>query len=82
MAPCPKCAGLAVGILWGAAMLLVTIADVLWGFGHSFVSVFQGLYAWGYTVSWLGALVGGIYGFVDGFFAGFITIWLYNKFAK
>lgn len=77
-----KAAGLAVGILWGAAMLLVTVFNMQWGYGADFVTVFQGVYAWGYTTSWLGALVGGIYGFIDGFLAGFITVWLYNKFAK
>ena len=77
-----KAAGLAVGILWGLAILLVTVADVLWGYGHSFVAAFQGIYAWGYTVSWLGSLVGGIYGFIDGFIGGFVVVLLYNKFAK
>ncbi len=77
-----KAAGLATGILWGAAMGLLALFSLLFGYGTTFLAVFQSIYAWGFGATWLGVLLGLVYGFVDGFLAGFITIWLYNKFAK
>lgn len=77
-----KAAGLAVGILWGAAMGLLALLSLLFGYGTTFLAVFQSIYAWGFGATWLGVLLGLVYGFVDGFLAGFITVLLYNKFAK
>lgn len=74
--------GLAIGILWGAAMLVMAIAVMLlpgqWG--EAVVSLLSNLYV-GYEPSVFGAFIGGAWGFADGLIGGVILAWLYNKLA-
>ena len=77
----PVSFGLAFGILWGAATLLVGILAFAFGWGGPFVNVLGSLYV-GYEPTILGSLVGGVWGLIDGFIGGFILAWLYNLLAK
>ncbi len=70
--------GLAGGILWGAVMLLFTWVAVLTGYGSAFLGLFSSLYI-GYDISWLGGIVGAVYGFVDAFIGLYLLGWIYNK---
>ncbi len=70
--------GLAGGILWGAIMLVFTWIAVLSGYGSGFLGLFTSLY-WGYKITWLGGIVGAIYGFVDAFIGLYLLAWIYNK---
>ncbi|MBZ5684697.1 MAG: bacteriophage holin [Acidobacteriia bacterium] len=78
--------GLAVasGILWGVAMLVMGLANLIWGsYGQEFLqtmaSVYPGYHA---TRSVAEVIVGTLYGAVDGLIAGAVFAWLYNQFAK
>ncbi|MBD3304498.1 hypothetical protein GF343_05100 [Candidatus Woesearchaeota archaeon] len=75
----PKALGLAFGILWGLACLLIGIF-AMYGYGNQFLDLFASVYK-GYAATWGGAVIGAIWGFVDGFIGGYILAWLYNKFC-
>ena len=71
---------LACGVLWGVTILFATVWLVAFGFQGQLMQQLDHFY-FGYSVSWLGAVIGGIWGFCDGFIGGWIFAWLYNKFA-
>ena len=71
---------LTCGVIWGATVLLATAWLLIFGFEGTLMQQLDHFY-FGYSVSWLGAVVGGIWGFVDGCIGGFIFAWLYNKFV-
>lgn len=75
--------GFTVGVIWGIAVLLVTLAS-LWtakGYGKDFLDILVSIYP-GYSISNIGALLGLCYGFVDGFVGGWLVAVIYNFFAK
>jgi hypothetical protein len=70
----------ACAILWGASMLVMGIANMVWrGYGQDFLNVMASVYP-GYHAagSLLQVAIGTIYGFVDGVVGGFVFGWLYN----
>ncbi len=70
--------GLTLGIFWALVFFFSTILHILTGYpGASFLNFFKSIYL-GYTVSWIGAFVGLLWGFVDGFLAGYIFIRIYE----
>ncbi|MFQ5823024.1 MAG: hypothetical protein ACE5JB_03115 [bacterium] len=74
---------LTAGILWGAAVFLTGIANLIWsGYGTTFLqsvaSVYPGYHA---TSSFGDLIVGTLYALVDGAVAGLVFSWLYNLFA-
>ena len=71
--------GLALGICWGASIVLTTIWVMIVGGGE--ILGFLSKFYIGYSVSLFGAFVGLLYGFIDGFIYGFFLAWLYNFFA-
>ncbi len=71
---------LAGGILWGAGVLLVGLFAQA-GYGLPFVEFIGSLYL-GYGPSLQGAIIGGIWGFIDMGIAALVFAWLYNKFLK
>ena len=78
--------GLAVAsaILWGAAMLGMGLANLIWsGYGQQFLQTMASVY-FGYhaTRSIAEVIVGTLYGAVDGLIGGAIFAWLYNRFAQ
>ena len=73
--------GLALGIVWGIAVLLLGILAMLFNWGTVCVIALSTMYI-GYKSTFLGSLVGGIWGFIDAGIAGVVIAWLYNKFAK
>ena len=76
----PKAFGLACGILWGLAIFVATIWLILAGYQGRLISTIDHFY-FGYSFSYGGAVIGGIWGFVDGLIGGFVFAWLYNKLA-
>lgn len=73
--------GMALGIVWGVAMLLGTWGLLLWGSpGEQMLKL--GNFYIGYSYSWGGAVIGMIWGFVYGFIAGVFIAWLYDLFCK
>lgn len=75
-----KALGLTSGILWGVAVLLTTYWIVITDSGGSTLALLHKFY-FGYSVSWLGGIIGLFWGFVDGFITGALFAWLYNKLA-
>ena len=79
----PRALGFACGVIWGAALFLVTLAS-LWtcrAYGRHFLYAMASIYP-GYDISRTGAILGLCYGFADGFIGGWLVAHLYNFFAK
>lgn len=73
-----KAFALTCGILWGLLVLLATwFLLIMNSPGTSMGKL--GVVYFGYTYSWLGGIIGLIWGFVDGLISGAIFAWLYNK---
>ena len=73
-----KAFALTCGIMWGLAVLFTTAGLVALGCESSCMDTL-GCFYLGYSVSWPGAVIGGIWGFVDGLVGGAAFAWLYNK---
>ena len=70
----------AFGILWGACVLFLGIANMIWpGYGQAILQLCASIYPGYYPGSGVGSVViGTIYALVDGFVGGAIFGWLYN----
>ncbi|MDD5103194.1 MAG: bacteriophage holin [Candidatus Peribacteraceae bacterium] len=75
-----KAFALTCGIFWAASLLLVAFLTMKTGMGLSFVSIMSEVY-FGYGPTFVGALIGAVWGFLDGLVCGAIFAWLYNKIA-
>lgn len=76
-----KALALAVGIVWGLAIFLLTYWLLIFGYEGKTLAKLSNVY-FGYSVTWYGAFVGLAWGFVDGLIGGALLAWLYNKFVK
>ena len=79
-----KALALSSAILRGLVMLLVSLANLIWGnYGQQFLQTMSSVYP-GYhaTRSIVEVIVGTLYGVVDGLVGGAGFAWLYNRFAK
>ena len=74
-----KAFALAAGILWAVACFAVGLM-ASYGYGNAFEQVFASIYI-GYSSTFSGAIIGGIWAFVDAFIGGYIFAWLYNRFS-
>jgi hypothetical protein len=75
----PKSLAFALGIVWGAAILLTGVAHEVWPtYGGRFLELAASIYP-GFHVGGFGqVVVGTLYGALDGAFGGAILAWLYN----
>ena len=71
--------GMAVGVTWAVAAFLLGIMAWLFGWGIYVVAALSSLYI-GYGPSFVGAIAGAVWGFVDGLILGVMIAWLYNRF--
>ena len=76
-----KAFSLTCAILWALTILLTTYWIIISGSGGNTLSLIRKFY-FGYSVSWLGGIIGAIWAFVDGLICGAIFAWLYNKLAS
>ena len=67
--------GIAVGVLWALYVFFLAIF-AMFGWGVPVVDAIASLYI-GYGAS----IIGAIWAVVDGFVAGFVIAWIYNKLA-
>ena len=77
----PLAMGLALGITWGAGVMIATWWLMMMGTQGKTMALLQNFYL-GYSVSFVGGLVGLAWGFVDGFIGGLLFALLYNFFAR
>ncbi|MFZ3210421.1 MAG: bacteriophage holin [Terriglobales bacterium] len=79
-----KALALACAILWGAAMLVMTLANLLWGsYGQDFLQLMASVYPGYHASRSIGeVIVGTLYGVTDGLIGGAVFAWLYNSFVK
>lgn len=78
-----KALALTAAILWGGAILLTGLANLIWaGYGGTFLQIMASLYP-GYDASgsFGDLIVGTLYGLIDGGVCGLIFAWLYNAFV-
>ena len=77
-----KALAIASGTIWGSAMLIVGLANMMWpGYGTVFLEVIASIYP-GYKPGGFGQVINGtLYAVVDGAIGGAIFAWIYNLFA-
>ena len=71
--------GLATGIVMGLFVFLLTLVSLWFGRGETIDALVVPFP--GFSRSIGGAIVGLIWGFVDGFIGGALLAWLYNRIA-
>jgi hypothetical protein len=72
------------GLLWGAAVLLTTVANAIWPpYGQAFLDLAASIYP-GYNAGpTIGQIIiGTIYALVDGAVGGLLFGWIYNSTLK
>ena len=71
---------LTAGLIWGAAIFLVAMANLIWPtYGHAFLELTASIYPGYYPSSSIGSvIIGTLYGFVDAAVGGAVFAWLYN----
>lgn len=72
-----KALAVAGGILWGLYMLFIGWSAWLLGWGTDLVATISSLYI-GFEPTFVGGIIGAIWGLVDGAIAGGIIAWVYN----
>jgi hypothetical protein len=74
---------MASGLLWGACILIVAAANLIWpSYGQAFLQLSASIYPGYHPGTGAGSVVTGtIYALVDGAIGGAIFGWLYNLFA-
>jgi hypothetical protein len=75
-----KAFALTCGLLWGFGLLVGTWWIMLFE-GATHERFFLGLIYRGFNISWLGSLLGLVWGFFDGLVAGAFFAWIYNAMA-
>jgi hypothetical protein len=71
-------------LLWGGAVLLCGIANLIWpAYGVAFLQVVSSVYPGYHATRSLGSVVvGTLYALLDGALCGLLFGWLYNRFAR
>lgn len=75
-----KALAVALGTSWALCILFAGWAAIF-GWSLQFVEVMASVYL-GYDASFMGAIIGAFWGFVDGAIAGVIIAFVYNMIAK
>jgi hypothetical protein len=74
--------GLAFGVVGAIGMLIMTVAGMFGAFS-AWIALFVDAYGFlGFSSSWLGVVLGTVYGFIDCFVFGALVAWFYNMFKK
>ena len=75
---------LTAGLVWGAAILLVGTANLVWpDYGTAFLGLAASIYPGYHPGSGAGSVISGtLYGLADGAIGGAVFGWLYNLLAQ
>ena len=76
----PIALGVAIGVLSAVYVFLAGIF-AMFGWGETLVEVIGDFYI-GYGASIAGSFIGAVWAFLDGFVAGYVIAWIYNRIAK
>ena len=76
----PVALGIAIGVLWAIYVGFLGIT-AMFGWGGGLMVPLASLYI-GYAPGIVGALIGAVWAFADGFFAGLVIAWVYNAVGK
>lgn len=76
-----KAFAMAAGIICGLFILLFGWAGAMLNWGNELANLWGTVYI-GFGSTFLGGIVGAIWGFADGFIGGYLFARLYNKFEK
>jgi len=74
---CPISFGLAIGVTCAIFMMLGAWIAAFWGYGTELIDQ-RALMYHGYTATFVGGLVGGLWGLVKGFIFGALIAFFYN----
>jgi len=77
----PKSYGLAGGVIAALAVLLSAWVGMWTGYLYDFALALTKIYP-GASLTFLGSLLGAVFGFVYAFVGFYFFAWLYNKFNK
>ena len=72
------------GLFWGAAILIVASANLMWpSYGRAFLELAASIYPGYHPGANIGSVITGtLYGLVDGAIAGAVFGWLYNLLSR
>ena len=78
-----KALAITAALVWGGAILIVGIANMIWpSYGQSFLGLLGSIYPGYQPANGFGSVVtGALYGLVDGGVGAAVFGWLYNLFA-
>ena len=71
--------GLALGLTSAIMVFVLGVMASLSGWGLPMVALLSTMY-FGYSPSFVGSIAGAVWAFADGFIAGVLIAWLYNRF--
>jgi len=73
-----------VALFWGAAVLVVASANLIWPtYGRAFLELAASIYPGYHPSPAIGSIITGtLYGLVDGAIAGAVFGWLYNLLSR
>jgi hypothetical protein len=73
-----------VGVLWGGAVLIVAVTNLIWpSYGRAFLELAASIYPGYRPGSGMGSVITGtLYGLVDGAGGGAVFAWFYNLVAQ
>jgi len=75
-----KALAIALGSAWGLCMLFIGFAS-MFGMAEKFVEVMGSGYI-GFEPTFVGSIIGAVWGFVDGAIGGIVIALIYNAVAK
>lgn len=71
--------GLAVGVTSGIFVFVLGVVAAFFGWGVQLAAALSSLFI-GYGPTFVGAIAGAVWAFVDGLVAGVLIAWFYNRF--
>ena len=71
--------GLALGVTFAIFVFVLGVVAAAFGWGVQLAAALSSLYI-GFGPTFVGAIAGAVWAFVDGLIAGVLIVWFYNRF--